>query len=72
MTPHATCHAHSPRLSANLPRGLAARTAALLALWRHRAHTRRALATLDAARLADIGLTEAEARAESSKPFWRA
>jgi uncharacterized protein YjiS (DUF1127 family) len=39
---------------------------ALLALWRQR----RTLATLDAARLDDIGVTEAEAMAEAARPIW--
>ena len=36
-----------------------------------RQRSRRALACLTDAELADIGLTRAEARAESGKPFWR-
>jgi len=47
-------------------------TAALLwlviALERQR--TRRALASLSDEQLRDIGLTRAEARAESARPFW--
>ncbi len=33
---------------------------------------RRALARLDATRLADIGLTASQARAEAARPFWDA
>lgn len=38
--------------------------------WRARRRTRRALALLDAAQLADIGITREEASSESAKPFW--
>lgn len=41
----------------------------VIALERQR--TRRALACLGDAQLADIGLTRDAARAEASKPFWR-
>jgi uncharacterized protein YjiS (DUF1127 family) len=44
---------------------------ALLRLWWRRARTRRHLAALDSARLADIGLSESERRNECEKPFWR-
>jgi uncharacterized protein YjiS (DUF1127 family) len=40
--------------------------------WPVRYATRRALAELDADRLADIGKTAAQARHEAAKPFWRA
>jgi uncharacterized protein YjiS (DUF1127 family) len=53
-----------PRQSASLR----ARLATALELW----HQRRALALIDDARLADLGLTRAQARAESSRPFWDA
>lgn len=43
----------------------------LLALWRQRARQRRALAELPPERLADLGLTAAQARTEAAKPFWR-
>ena len=36
-----------------------------------RHHTRRELGRMDRHLLADIGLTEAQARAEVAKPFWR-
>ncbi len=39
-------------------------------MW-HRAATRRALLTLDADQLRDIGLSASEARTEGLKPFWR-
>ncbi len=47
---------------------------ALLTLWRQRAACRHDLRQmLESARhqIADIGLTEAEARAEATRPFWR-
>lgn len=43
----------------------------LLLRWDERRRQRRALAELDDRLLADIGLTAAEMRAESSKPAWR-
>jgi uncharacterized protein YjiS (DUF1127 family) len=42
-----------------------------IALWARNWRTRRALARLDPARLADIGVTEAEARREAARPFWQ-
>ncbi len=39
-------------------------------LWLSVARHRAALAKLDAARLADIGLTPTVARAEAARPFW--
>jgi uncharacterized protein YjiS (DUF1127 family) len=42
-----------------------------LILWQRRLSTRRALAGLETAQLEDIGLTEAERRAECAKPFWK-
>ena len=45
---------------------------ATLRLWNQRSLQRRRLATLSAHELDDIGMTEAERFAESSKPFWRA
>jgi uncharacterized protein YjiS (DUF1127 family) len=44
---------------------------ALLRVWRRRIRTRRHLAALDAAGLADIGVSEVERRNECVKPFWR-
>jgi uncharacterized protein YjiS (DUF1127 family) len=44
--------------------------AAVLALWRQREHTRRALAALDARALADIGLSENDRRRECARWFW--
>lgn len=44
----------------------------VVALWAHRAGTRRALAEMEAWQLRDIGLTEAAALREARKPFWRA
>lgn len=45
-----------------------ARVVAALDLWRQR----RALAALDDARPADLGLTRGQARSESGRPFWDA
>ncbi|MEO1000877.1 MAG: DUF1127 domain-containing protein [Pseudomonadota bacterium] len=42
----------------------------LVGLWLRTARERRALARLDAARLADLGLTAREASAEARRPFW--
>ena len=42
-----------------------------LALWYRRARTRAQLARLEAAALRDIGVTEAERRAECRLWFWR-
>lgn len=44
----------------------------LIALWRHRAHSRRELAALDRRLLGDIGVSPVAARAEAGRPFWRA
>ena len=44
----------------------------LLALWQRRSDERRQLASMSAARLADIGITRDQALAEAAKPFWRA
>jgi uncharacterized protein YjiS (DUF1127 family) len=41
------------------------------ALYRHRAHSRRALLELTDAQLRDIGLDFQQARTEGMKPFWR-
>ncbi len=46
-------------------------TVATVRLWSRRRSTRLALAELDDYMLRDIGLTPAEARQESSLPFWR-
>lgn len=45
--------------------------AATVERWLARHAQRRALLTLDEARLKDIGVTAAEAWGEGSKPFWR-
>jgi uncharacterized protein YjiS (DUF1127 family) len=42
-----------------------------LVIWSERTKSRGLLRTMDAYRLRDIGLTPAEARLESAKPFWR-
>jgi uncharacterized protein YjiS (DUF1127 family) len=44
----------------------------IVVLWLERGRSRRALATLDDHQLRDIGVTRAEARLESAKPFWQA
>ena len=44
----------------------------LIALWRHRAHSRRGLTALDHRLLRDIDVSPDAARAEARKPFWRA
>ena len=45
---------------------------ARLSLWLSRSRSRRALASLDDRRLADIDLARGDALRESEKPFWRA
>jgi uncharacterized protein YjiS (DUF1127 family) len=40
-------------------------------LWLERGRSRHVLGTLDDHQLRDIGVTRAEARLESAKPFWR-
>ena len=49
-----------------IPRAPRLSLARMVAIW----HQRRALAALDHARLADLGLTEAEALRESRRPAW--
>jgi uncharacterized protein YjiS (DUF1127 family) len=44
----------------------------LLVVWQQRLENRTCLQDMGEARLRDIGLTRAEARRESEKPFWRA
>jgi uncharacterized protein YjiS (DUF1127 family) len=51
--------------------GALSNLASLGAVWHRRIHTRRALARMDRHLLSDIGLTEADVRAEAEKPFWR-
>ena len=46
-------------------------TAALPGRWLHRARSRRALLSLSARELSDIGLTPEAARREAALPFWR-
>ncbi|WP_417671727.1 DUF1127 domain-containing protein [Roseibium sp.] len=43
----------------------------VLALWRQRARSRKALANLSDAALADIGLTREAAVGEAVRPFWQ-
>jgi uncharacterized protein YjiS (DUF1127 family) len=43
---------------------------ATVLVWRARRRTRQRLATLDDRALTDIGLTRAQQRGESAKPFW--
>ncbi|NIY80106.1 MAG: DUF1127 domain-containing protein [Rhodobacteraceae bacterium] len=47
------------------------RPLALLALWHRRAHTRAQLSRIDAEALRDIGIGEAERRAECVLWFWQ-
>ncbi|QQP90227.1 DUF1127 domain-containing protein [Skermanella sp. TT6] len=62
---------HAPALPVALPAMPLASLVELPALWRRRALTRRDLARMDRHLLSDIGLTEQQALAEVSKPFWR-
>ncbi len=43
----------------------------ILSLWHRRMRTRAHLARLDEAGLRDIGMSEAERRAECARPFWQ-
>ncbi|HEU0202180.1 MAG TPA: DUF1127 domain-containing protein [Burkholderiaceae bacterium] len=45
---------------------------ATLRIWWERSSARAQLRQMDDYRLADIGLSRAEAQAEAAKPFWRA
>ncbi|HUC68238.1 MAG TPA: DUF1127 domain-containing protein [Stellaceae bacterium] len=47
------------------------RLMAMLATWRRRARSRRALARFAAHELRDIGISEGERWHECAKPFWR-
>lgn len=58
----------APRIARSRP----PRFGSVLALWLHRARTRRELMGLTAEMLDDIGLTPEEAAREAAKPFWRA
>ena len=66
---------HAPvmrRLSAR--QWLAAKAIVLadvVASWQERVRQRRILLSLDARMLKDIGVTQADARWEGNKPFWR-
>ncbi|UEM21748.1 DUF1127 domain-containing protein [Skermanella mucosa] len=62
---------HASALPVAIPAVPLARIAELPALWRRRALTRRDLARMDRHLLSDIGLTEQQALAEVSKPFWQ-
>jgi uncharacterized protein YjiS (DUF1127 family) len=62
--PSTTLSAHAPRS------GLLARVQHLLSLGLATRRHRRALLKLEPHLLRDIGLTEADARAEASRPFW--
>ncbi len=53
-------------------RRLIRRSIYLLRLWHSRASDRNALATMSLRDLRDIGITRADALAETGKPFWRA
>jgi hypothetical protein len=60
------------RWARKAPTGGAERPERGLALWRARWSERRHLAELDEYMLRDIGLTPADVRFESTKPWWRA
>jgi uncharacterized protein YjiS (DUF1127 family) len=53
------------------PRGAVEQTLAVLHKWRPRSRDRAGLAALDKRMLEDIGLTRAEAEAQSRKQCWR-
>lgn len=61
--------AHAQGIAA-LGRKLARNAVIVVRAWHERNRTRHRLAELDDRTLYDIGLTRAEARAESRKPFW--
>lgn len=61
----------SPRFGGSFETGLM-RAADVLLTWQERATQRHALASLDARMLGDLGLSRADVRHETSKPFWRA
>lgn len=44
----------------------------IVATWDQRIRDRRTMAALDAQALSDIGLTSAQMRQETKKPFWKA
>ena len=66
---------HAPALpfatALGAPLGALSNLASLGAIWHRRIQTRRALGRMDRHLLSDIGLTEADVRAEAEKPFWR-
>ena len=51
--------------------GFLRRAAGTLTRWQQRADGRRALLSLDARTLSDIGISRADAVREADKPFWR-
>ncbi len=68
---------HTSTLSNSAIRGLwrgaaaaAARAIDTLLRWQELASQRRALLTLDARMLADIGISRADAAREAARPFW--
>ena len=73
MLKHASIQPTSSRpRSLRVEHWLALMTAvtATIATWRELSHSRRVLSTLDDHQLRDIGLSRAEARRESERPFW--
>lgn len=60
------------RAAAHRPAGGLTTLIATTAQWFARSSQRRQLLTLDDRTLDDIGISRAEAQAESRKPFWRA
>jgi uncharacterized protein YjiS (DUF1127 family) len=61
---------HQPAIPLSRP-AAARRWRRRLRRWVRNWRTRRALARLDPALLADIGVTRTEARREASRPFWQ-
>ena len=74
MLKHASLQLTSSRTrSLGVEHWLALMTAviATIATWREISRSRRVLATLDDHGLRDIGLSRADVRLESEKPFWK-
>ena len=59
-------------LTTHRPGTLLGRFVEVLMVWQERAHERYQLAGLNDHAMKDIGLSRADVRKESSKPFWRA
>tara|TARA_R100000005_G_scaffold96488_1_gene83814 strand:+ start:3533 stop:3763 length:231 start_codon:yes stop_codon:yes gene_type:complete len=61
----------SPVVSRYGFRGIVSAAASLILQWQGRAAERRHLADLDKHDLTDVGLTFADVRPETEKPFWQ-